>query len=75
MPEFVTKADAEQVLKALGCTPIPTMQLDREMWWNDPFGGKFCVQLGGPNKLPYRVQLDYIHIGIAKLAEAQPKNS
>ena len=66
---YVRRAEGQTQLKELGCEPILDMQDPLADWWRDPYGFKFQMQVHGSNRDYYRVQLDNVPIGLARVRE------
>ncbi len=66
---YVPRAEGQKILKELDCEPIPNMQDGAADWWRDPYGNNFAMQVHGPNRDYYRVQLDNVPIGLARVRE------
>ena len=70
MPKrYVPKAKGQEELEKLGVEPIPNMQSGFADWYLDPNGYKIAMQVHGPNRDYYRVQLDNVPIGLARIRE------
>ncbi len=66
---YVPRAKGQEELKRLDCEPIVNMQDGVVDWWRDPYGFKFAMQVHGPKRDYYRVQLDNVPIGLARIRE------
>ncbi len=71
---YVPRAKGQKKLKDLCCEPIPAMQDGVADWWRDPYGGKFAMQVHGPNRDYYRVQLDNVPIGLERIRPNQKRD-
>ena len=68
---YVPRAEGQKILKDLFCEPILAMQDGSADWWRDPYGGTFAMQIHGPNRDYYRVQLENVPIGLEMIRSNQ----
>ena len=66
---YVPRAEGQAFLKELDCNPIPNMDDAIADWWCDPYGYKFAMQVHGPDRDYYRVQLDNVPKGLERIRE------